>query len=211
MVNNGWVEPAEPAAPTAPQPAPVPESRAPEPAAAEPVAAAAAPRAERTPKDMAISLLVLLIPIALLLVFYRVVLDGDKPVSVDPGPIVQEAQEAKLFPVAVPGDLGGDWHVSSATFQRLAGGATLRIGYVDQDDNGLQLIESSVPPATLLPAELGSAPKQVDVYRADARMWRLYDARPGEQALVLGETGRTMIVVGRTDARNLEKLASSLS
>jgi hypothetical protein len=208
MVNNGWVEPAEPAAPTAPQPAPAPEPAAAPAAAPEP---AAAPRAERTPKDMAISLLVLLVPIALLLVFYRVVLDGDKPVTVDPAPIVQEAQEAKLFPIAVPGDLGDDWHVSSATFQRLAGGATLRIGYVDQDDNGLQLIESSVPPATLLPAELGSASKQVDIYRSDARMWRLYDARPGEQALVLGETGRTLIVVGRTDARNLEKLASSLS
>jgi hypothetical protein len=204
MVNNGWVEPAEPATPAT--------STAPEPAgAAAPVAEPAAARAERTPKDMAISLLVLLIPIALLLGFYRLVLDGDKPVSVDPAPTLQEAQEAKLFPVAVPGDLGGDWHVSSATFQRLSNGATLRIGYVDPDDNGLQLIESSVPPATLLPAELGSAPKQVDVYRSAARMWRLYDARPGEQALVLGETGRTVIVVGSTDAANLEKLASALS
>jgi Protein of unknown function (DUF4245) len=187
MVNNGWVEPAETVAP------------------------APAPRAERTPKDMAMSLAVLLIPIALLLVFYRFVLDGDKPVTVDPGTTIQEAQAAKLFPVAVPGRLDGDWHPSSATFQRLSTGATLRIGYVDPDDNGLQLIESSVPAATLLPAELGSAPKPVDVYRADARVWRLYDARPGEQALVLAETGRTLIVVGRTDPKNLETLASSLS
>ena len=160
---------------------------------------------------MAISLLVLLIPIALLLTFYRVVLNGDDPVTVDTSSTIQEAQAAKAFPVAVPGDLGADWHASSATFQRLATGATLRIGYVDEDDNGVQLIESSVPPATLLPAELGNAPKQVDVYRTDARMWRLYDARPGEQALVLGETSRTVIVVGRTDVRNLQKLASSLS
>ena len=197
MVNNGWVEPAEPAAPDAP--------------ASAPEAAPAGRRSERTPKDMALSLAVLLIPIALLIVFYRVVLDGDKPVTVDPSSTIQEAQSAGLFPVAVPGHLSDDWHASSATFQRQANGATLRIGYIDPDDNGLQLIESSVPPATLLPAELGSASKQVDVYRSDARMWRLYDARPGEQALVLGETGRTLIVVGRTDARNLEKLASSLS
>jgi hypothetical protein len=192
MVNNGWVEPAEPAAP-APAPAP------------------AAGRAERTPKDMAMSLAILLIPIALVLIFYRVVLDGDKPVTVDPSSTIQEAQSARLFPVAVPGRLSDDWHASSATFQRQANGATLRIGYVDPDDNGLQLIESSVPPTALLPAELSKTAKPLDTYRTDARVWRLYDARPGEQALVLSESDRTIIVVGKTDAKNLETLASSLS
>jgi hypothetical protein len=192
MVNNGWVEPAEPAAPAAPAAAP------------------AGRRAERTPKDMALSLAVLLIPIALLLVFYRVVLDGDKPVTVDPGSTIQEAQSAGLFPVAVPGGLSDNWHVSSATFQRQSNGATLRIGYIDPDDNGLQLIESSVPPTALLPVELGTAAKPLDTYRADARLWRLYDARPGEQALVLSESDRTIVVVGRTGVKNLETLASSL-
>jgi hypothetical protein len=160
---------------------------------------------------MAMSLAVLLIPIALLLVFYRVVLDGDKPVSVDPSATIQEAQSARLFPVAVPGGLNEDWHVSSATFQHQANGATLRIGYVDPDDNGLQLIESSTPPTDLLPAELSTTAKPLDTYRADARLWRLYDGRPGEQALVLGEPDRTIIVVGKTSAKNLETLASSLS
>jgi hypothetical protein len=42
-------------------------------------------------------------------------------------------------------------------------------------------------------------------------VWRLYDARPGEQALVLAEQNRTIIVVGRTETKNLETLASSLS
>jgi hypothetical protein len=139
------------------------------------------------------------------------VLDGDKPVSVDPGSTIQEAQSATLFPVAVPGHLGDGWHVASATFQRQSNGATLRIGYIDPDDNGLQLIESSVPPTALLPAELSATAKPLETYRADARLWRLYDARPGEQALVLSESDRTIIVVGKTDAKNLETLASSLS
>jgi hypothetical protein len=55
----------------------------------------------------------------------------------------------------VPGQRAGrpgdDWHVASATFRAQAAGATLRIGYVDPDRNGLQLIESSVPPATCCP------------------------------------------------------------
>jgi hypothetical protein len=160
---------------------------------------------------MALSLAVLLIPIALLLIFYRVVLDGDKPVTVDPGSTIEEAQSAGLFPVAVPTGLHDDWHVSSAAFQRQANGATLRIGYVDPDDNGLQLIESSVPPTDLLPVELSKTAKPLDTYRSAARLWRLYTARPGEQALVLGESNRTIIVVGRTSEKNLEALASSLS
>src|SRR5262245_44569191 len=101
---------------------------------------------------MVLSLAVLLVPIALLLIFYRVVLSGDAPVTVDPTATIQEAQQAAAFTVAVPAGLGDDWHTSTATFQRQTTGATLRLGYVDPDKDPVQLVESSVPPATLLPA-----------------------------------------------------------
>jgi hypothetical protein len=182
---------------------------------AEPVVpaapAAARGRSERSPRDMALSLAVLLVPIALLLTFYRVVLDGDAPVTVDPTSTIQEAQQAHLFPVAVPTGLSKDWHVSDATFRRLDGGATLRIGYVDPDKDPVQLVESSVSPDKVLPAELGDTAKPSGTFRSENRAWRLYAARPGEQALVLTETGRTIVIVGKTDTRNLETLASSLS
>ena len=168
-------------------------------------------RGDRRPRDMVLSLAVLLVPIALLLTFYRLVLNGDAPASVDPRPVIEQAQRAAAFPVAVPAGPGDGWHVSSASFRHQSGGATLRLGYVDPDGKGLQLIESSAPPATLLPAELGAAAKPLDTYRTDARAWRLYQARPGEQALVLAETGRTIIVVGTARAGRLEELASSLS
>jgi hypothetical protein len=159
---------------------------------------------------MVLSMAVLLVPIALLLIFYRVFLNGDAPTTVDPSSVIEEAQSAKAFPVVVPANLGGDWHVASATFQRQAAGATLRLGYVDPDKNGLQLIESNVPPATLLPAELTTGAKPVDTFRADARVWRLYDARPGEQALVVTEPDRTLIVVGDAGSHHLETLAAAL-
>jgi hypothetical protein len=159
---------------------------------------------------MALSLAVLIIPIALLLIFYRVVLNGDAPTDVDPSPTIQEAQQAQAFPVAVP-KLSDKWHVSAATFARTAGGATLRIGYVDPDKNPLQLVESSVPPETLLPAELGATAKPVGTFRASAGIWRQYDAKPGEQALVLSDTTRTIVIVGRTSLTNLQNLATSLS
>jgi hypothetical protein len=164
----------------------------------------------RSPRDMVRALAVLLIPIALLLTFYRVVLNGDAPAAVDPGSAIDAARSANAFPVPVPADLGRDWHVVSATFRREAAGATLRIGYVDPDENGMQLIESSVPPATLLPAELSASAKPVNTFRADARVWRRYDARPGEQALVFSEPNRTLIVVGDARSRHLETLAAAL-
>jgi hypothetical protein len=160
---------------------------------------------------MALSLAVLLIPIALLLVFYRVVLGGDSPVTVDPGPVLEEAQAAALFPVAVPGGLSKDWQVSSATFRRASDGATLRLGYAGPGEDPIQLIESNVPPEKLLPAELGTTAQQSGSFRSAARAWRLYIARPGEHALVLTEPTRTIIVVGETDTKNLQTLAAALS
>ena len=161
MVNNGWVEPASPA--------PASASSAPETGAEGTPAEtdAPAPRLSRgqgrSPRDMALSLAVLIVPIALLLIFYRVVLSGDSPVTVDPAPALQSARQANAFPVVVPQGLGDDWHVSSATFGRRADGATLRIGYVDPDDDPVQLIESSVPAATLLPVELSKSAKLLNV------------------------------------------------
>jgi hypothetical protein len=167
-------------------------------------------REDRSPRDMVLSLAVLIVPIALLLIFYRVVLSGDAPVSIDPMPKIQEAQEAKVFPIAVPTGLGSDWSASSATFTKASGGATLRIGYVDPDKHPVQLVESNVASATLLPSELTSSAKPLSEYRSAAGVWRLYTGRPGEQALVLVDPTRTIIVVGKTSESNLERLANSL-
>ena len=187
MVNNGLVEPDA-------------TERPPKPGR----------RDGRSPRDMALSLGILLVPIALLLIFYRVVLGGDAPVTVDPTDAIDEARSARAFPVLVPGDLGDDWHVSSASFRRAEQGATLRIGYVAPDDESLLLVQSDVPPQTLLPAELGDKAEPVGSFRAGNGVWRQYRARPGESALVLAGADRTVVVVGTADAEHLEKLAAGL-
>ncbi|MCM4084030.1 DUF4245 domain-containing protein [Paractinoplanes hotanensis] len=183
-------------------------SPAPEPEPQAPVRLARG--SERSPRDMAMSLAVLLIPIALLLTFYRLVLDGDKPIAIDPAPTVQEAQQSKLFPVLVAQGLGDDWHTSSATFRRAENGATLRIGYVDPDQDPIQLVQSNVPAATLLPQELSKDAEPIGNFRAQTGVWRLYNARPGERALVLADQSRTVVIVGKTDTDNLESLAGAL-
>lgn len=159
---------------------------------------------------MALSLLVLLVPIALLLGFYRVVLGGDDPIAVDPRPAIEQAQAAKAFPVSAPSGLGDDWHVSNATFRRTPDGATLRLGYVDPDGDPVQLVQSSVPLDKLVSSELGDKVQPTGPVRVGTRTWQRYDARPGENALVLLEKGRTTIVVGATDPRNVQALATAL-
>jgi uncharacterized protein DUF4245 len=159
---------------------------------------------------MMLSLTVLIVPIALLLIFYRVVLSGDAPVTVDPTAAIQEARQTARFPVAVPHP-GEDWHTTSARFVREQAGMTLRIGYVDPDQDPVLLVQSSVPPATLLRAELTEAAEPLDAFRTELGVWRLYKARPGEKALVLTEPARTVIVIGKAGTASLEELVTSLS
>ena len=167
-------------------------------------------RGERSPRDMAMSLVVLLVPIALVVLFYKFVLSGDAPVTVDAASKIQEAQSAQVFPIAVP-KLGDDWHASSATWQKTAAGGTLRIGYVDPDDDPVQLIESNLDSQTLARTELTATAAQIGRFESGGRTWALYTGRPGEQALVLFDPARTIIIVGKTKAENLQTLAKSLS
>jgi hypothetical protein len=112
--------------------------------------------------------------------------------------------------VVLPQGLGDDWHTVSATFKRDADGATLRLGYVDPESDPIQLVQSSTPTAKLLPVELGDDPKAVSTFRDGARTWQRYDARKGENALLLLEKGRTIIVVGTAESQTLEAFATSL-
>ncbi|MGW5667403.1 DUF4245 family protein [Micromonospora sp. NPDC003776] len=166
-------------------------------------------RSERSPRDMALSLLVLLVPIVLLLAFYRGFLGGDQPTTVDPNPAVEQARAAGAFPVSRPEGLDKGWRTVNARYQAQPGGATLRIGYVTPEGRGAQLVESNVPAERLLPAELKEGQPQGPV---DLRggSWQRYTARGNEQALVLLEPNRTVIVVGDAGENELRQLATAL-
>ncbi|GAB1694437.1 DUF4245 domain-containing protein [Krasilnikovia sp. M28-CT-15] len=207
------MDPARPADPDPATAAPPPTDAAPAGVPVGSVAAGRAPggRAERPPRDMIVSLAVLLVPIALMLIFYRVVLNGDNPTTIDPAPAIQQAQAASVFPVAEPRGLGDDWHVASATWRREPTGSTLRLGYVAPGDAPVQLVESSVPAETLLPRELGRTLAPHGSYQSAGRAWQRYAAGDDTQALVLLEKNRSVIVLGQADTRHLEALAASLS
>ncbi|MEU6073107.1 DUF4245 family protein [Micromonospora sp. NPDC047074] len=167
-------------------------------------------KSERSPKDMAISLLVLLVPIALLLAFYRGFLGGDQPTTVDPAPAVESARAANAFPVSEPAGLADGWRTVSANFQTVDGGSSLRIGYLTPEGRGAQLVQSNVPPERLLPTELTAEAQPQGQTDLGGRTWQRYTARGNEQALVLLEPDRTVIVVGDARDNELRHLAAAI-
>ncbi|MFY1619359.1 DUF4245 family protein [Micromonospora sp. WMMD736] len=213
--------PADPTAPTTGEPALVADEATPvaEPTRAgdgpaarpsPPRATATAARSERSPKDMAISLLVLLIPIALLLAFYRGFLGGDQATTVDPAPAIEQARSANTVPVSEPQGLGSGWRTVSARYQSVDGGATLRIGYLTPEGRGVQLVQSSVPAERLLPAELTDQGQPQGPTELGGRTWQRYTARGNQQALALLEPTRTVLVIGDARDNELRELAGSL-
>ena len=169
-----------------------------------------ATRAERRPRDMVISLLVLLVPILLVLGVYNVFFDGDAPVRVDPAVAIDDARHADAFPVLVPTDLPSGWTPVSAAFRPVDGGRALRIGFVSPDGEGAQVVQTDAPVTTVIPAELTGASRPQGAAQIGDVAWQTYSARPGERALVLLEPTRTVIVVGSAPEADLRELAASL-
>jgi hypothetical protein len=164
----------------------------------------APPRSGRTLRDMALSMVVLLVPVAIVVAIFR--LQGGEDVAVvDPGPAVAQAQAANAFPVSVP-RLDGGWRTVSAVFRPETGGATLRLGYLTPGGGAVQVIESNEPADALLIRELGDQTRPTGVTGA----WNTYDVRNGEAAWVRKEQGRTVIIIGRADRSEFDVLAAAL-
>jgi hypothetical protein len=140
---------------------------------------------------MALSLLVLLVPIFVLLAAYRFV-GGESPVVVDPSSAYADARAANAFPVAeVPPPKG--WQVASAAFRR-NGGGVLRIGLRGPDGAAVQVIEGGAD-VGFVPSELGDA-RPEGVAGIGGRNWVRHVTARGERALVLSQPDRTVIVLG---------------
>lgn len=166
----------------------------------------------RRPRDMVISLLVLLVPVLVLVGGYQILAERDRPV-----PVTQEAQEAQIaaaqragLDVLTPAGLGEGWAPVSAVFRRLDGGATLRLGYVTPEGASVQVVQSSVAAGQLLPQELVAQPAPEGTVTVGAATWQRYPGRDGERALVRQQPGHTVLVVGAAAEPELRALAGAL-
>jgi hypothetical protein len=177
----------------------------------EPAATAVAQRLGRRPRDMVISIGLLLVVVFALFGLYRC-LGGDEGATVDAGPVYEEARDAGDFQVMVPKGLSDDWKSVSAEYQPNSGGATLRIGWRGPDDGTLQLIESDIVPATLITRELGpDAASTGASVEEGGRQWQVYNARNGETAYVFQEAERTVIVTGKAKEEEMREFLRSLT
>ena len=140
---------------------------------------------------MALSMLVLLVPIFILLVGYRFV-GGEKPVVVDPSSAYADARAAKAFPVAEAPPPKG-WQVASAAF-RLDGGGVLRIGLRGPDGQAVQVIEGGAD-VGFVGSELGDT-RPAGVTVIGGRNWVRQVTARNQPALVLSQPDRTIIVLG---------------
>jgi hypothetical protein len=96
---------------------------------------------------MALSLLVLLVPIFILVVGYRVLFNGESPANVDPTPALESARRAGITQLP-PAQPPAGWSIVQAQFRE----GVLRIGYVTKAREEVQLVESKADlAATELP------------------------------------------------------------
>lgn len=175
---------------------------------ASPAPEARPERAARGPRDLAISLIVLMIPVVILVAFFRFA-GGDSAVVVDTAPVFDNARAASSFPVVEPTGLPDGWRAISAVFKR-TGSADLRVGYLTPTGGTALLVESNVPSAELLPAELGATVSNQGTVTEAGQMWQVYEVRNGERALVWLDPQRTTIVTGGAQLSELRALAAAL-
>ncbi|MGH2598404.1 MAG: DUF4245 domain-containing protein [Dehalococcoidia bacterium] len=187
-------------------PAETPPSASPEPASA--------PRPEksegpRRPRDLALSLAVLLVPIGLIVALFQFLGGDQEIVTVDPQPAIAQARDAGLS-VAAPRGLSDDWKTTSAVIRTFGVATTLRIGYVTPTGGFAQVIQSNADPESLLRRELGGGKRPTGVERIGGAQWQAHPGRGQERALVLTEPERTILVLGKASAKELRALAASL-
>jgi hypothetical protein len=167
-------------------------------------------RPSRTGRDMALSLIVLLIPLALIVGIFRL-RGGEDVVVVDPAAAIGQARASHLFPVAAAEGLGAEWRSISANFSAANGTGTLRVGYVTPEDGTVQLLETNEDPQALLPREFGPDGEPTGTVDVDGTVWRTYRVRGSEQALVLTTSDRTIVVQGQASPEELQELARAVS
>ncbi|WP_157641270.1 DUF4245 domain-containing protein [Longispora albida] len=162
-------------------------------------------RSSRNAKDMAYSMLALLIPIALMVILYRF-LGGESPTVIDPSGTYAAARNSATYQVLEPKPVPKGWHASTATLDA----GMLRVGYAGPDDAYLQVTESSQQAEAVLEAAMGKGSAPRGTAQVNGASWQLYEGTKGDRALVLMEPNRTIVLAGRTPEAQLKAFAESL-
>lgn len=165
-------------------------------------------RAFRRPRDMFLSLAVLLVPIAAFFLVWNLVADGSQARRIDPTSTFTEAEGVGLA-VMRPDGLDVDWQPVSAAMNHESGRPVLRVGYQTPDGAGVQLVETSVDPEALLAAELSGGSRPDGSTSQGGRDWQVFQT-PGGNAVVYSDESITVLVHGDTDVAELSQFVRAL-
>lgn len=145
----------------------------------------------RSPKDMALSLAVLLVPVLLLVLGYRLFYGWDTAVTVDPTPAIESAGRASFAPL--PGMAPEGWQTVTATYAD----GVLRIGYLDPDNDGARLVQTRKAADVLVKDEFDGKATADGEQVVGTVTWQRHRGPDGEQALVRTAGNTTTMLVGR--------------
>ncbi|WP_147144282.1 DUF4245 domain-containing protein [Stackebrandtia albiflava] len=172
-------------------------------------AAPSRPRGDRRPRDMVISLAVLLVPIGAFFLLWGF-LTSDQPVNgVDPRPAYTEAEGLGLDAPA-PEGLPDGWDPLSAQTTQGDGAVTLRVGYQTPSGGGMQYVAGDGLAEEILVAELRDGPRPTGAVTLDGREWMSYLTVDGNPALVYTDESMTLVVHGDASMAELEAFAKAL-
>lgn len=158
--------------------------------------------------DLLRSLLPLTVLILVMVWLYRPA-DTDPVREIDPGPTVSYAASIADFQVLAAVDLPAGWRATSARAEPASEGEPvgLTVGYVTPTDRFAEVVQSSVPQPQLLLDVLGEGYTEADLTVEDGHGYQTAD---GELALVLAESGSTIVITGSADVDELRVLAAAL-
>jgi len=172
---------------------------------AEPVAQGAAEaRRIRRPRDMALSLAVLLVPIILAILVGRFLYGDSTTATADPSLALSGAARASMSPPPHAAAVPDGWKLVSALYRD----GVLRLGYLTAADKGVQLIQGSGDPDALIRAELTGTGRELGQVNIGSATWHRWSGRSDESALVRRDDTTTVIVVGAVDEQDLVKLVT---
>jgi len=160
--------------------------------------------------DMAISLGVLLAIIGVVLFVQQ---RGGKAINViDPSSAYAGARNVATYQVRTPQSLPSGWRPTSARTERPAAGRlTLQVGFVTPKGEYAQLVESDLPRAQLIAAELAADAQPGGLVLVGSETWQQFPApRRGDRAIVRTEGAVTFVVSGSAGLDELRVLAAAL-
>ena len=165
-------------------------------------------------RDLAISLIVVVVPLVALVAFCQP--RGENPPTVDPTETYRAAKREAGFPILTPTGLDGSWQATNAAYRTEQDGSkSLRVSYIPSRNDYIQLLQTDEPAEQLIPNEVGAAdgqaPRPVATEQIGGRAWlRFAGRRDGEWAYVLEGNGYTVIVAGNAGRDHFRTFISSL-